>query len=139
MPNTTRSLQNLQVYQLALRCSVEVYDLAQQFPEGEDRYLVRRMLATSRAVRAQIAIAWGQRRKGEVLLRQLIAAQSAAAEMQTWIEAAICLGYISPASGQDLYDRYRYLDTVLDQLMETAAVGATQLENSVEVTLPATA
>lgn len=139
MQTSIQRFQDLQVYQLAFRCSVEVFTLAQQFPEDEDRYLVLKLLSTSRAVRAQIAAAWGWRRHRAVLLTKLSAAQLAAADMQTWLEAAICLGYLKPEAGQALHDRYRYLYTVLDQLMETAATGATRLEASLEHDFPATA
>ncbi|MEO0827711.1 MAG: four helix bundle protein [Cyanobacteria bacterium J06642_9] len=116
------SFQDLQVYQLAFRCSVEVYDLAKQFPETPDACLTHQLLATSRAVRAHIAAAWGKRRDPVALISQLSTAQLAAAVMQSWIEAAIGAGYLDAEVGQDLYDRYRCIFLALDQLMENGAV-----------------
>lgn len=146
MQTSIQSFQELQVYQLAFRCSVEVYELAQAFPENPDSYLTRRLLATSRAVRAHIARAWGKRRVGIAwpeanrlaLINQLSLAQLEAAEMQTWIEAAVAVGYLDGAAGQDLYDHYRCIFAALDQLMENALAGEKPVEER-EDDLPATA
>jgi four helix bundle protein len=140
MQKSIQSFQNLQVYRLAYNCSVEVYTLAQQFPEDANHYLTCQILATSRAVRAHIAAAWGQRRHREILLSKLSAAQWQAAEMQTWLEAAIVAGFVDGETGQVLYDRYRQLYTALDQLMATASsTDSTRLEHPPENSLPATA
>ncbi|MEL6383265.1 MAG: four helix bundle protein [Cyanobacteria bacterium J06626_18] len=134
-----RSFRDLQVYQLAFRYSVEVYDLVQHFPQGFDRYLAQQLLARSQAVRTNIAAAWGQRRDRTALINCLCAAQLEAAEVQIWIEAAIGVAYLDTEVGQDLGDGYRYLFATLDQLMASASLGAKRLEESEFSTLPATA
>ena len=140
MQKSTQSFQNLQVYRLAYNCSVEVYTLARQFPEDSNPDLTYKFLATSRAVRAHIAAAWGQRRNRERLIGQLSAAQLQTAEMQTWLEAAIGTGCVDGETGQDLYDRYRQLYTALDQLMANASsTDSTRFEKPPENNLPATA
>ena len=139
MQTKTQNFRDLQSYQLAFRCSVDVHTLIQLFPEAE-RPLALKLLSTAYAVRAQIAAGWGQRRNREGLLIKLNAAQLAATEMQRWIEAAIAFGYLDPEAGQDLYDRYRTLYGALDQLMEIAAASTIQLaEISFEDELPASA
>lgn len=138
MQTKIQSFQDLQVYQVAFRCSVDVYDLIQPFPEAE-RPLALKLLSTAHAVRAQIAAGWSQRRNRTELLIQLSAAQLATTEMQRWLEAAMAFGYLDADAGQDLYDRYRNLYAVLDQLMETAAIGVSRLEASFEEDLPASA
>lgn len=138
MQTTIHSFQDLQIYQLAFKCSVEVYEQAQQFPEDADIRVARKLLATSRAVRAHIAAAWGKRSDRQTLITKLSAAQFEATEMQIWIEGAIAAGYLDAESGQDLCDRYRHISTALDQLMEKAAVKAQSTENFGN-TLPASA
>lgn len=138
MTTSKLTFQDLRVYQLAFRCSADVYHFVQRFPEAE-RPLALKLLSTAHAVRAQIAAAWGQRRNCTELLLKLSAAQLAAMEMQRWLEAAIAFGYLDVDAGQDLYDRYRNLDAALDQLMETAAMGASRLEASFAGDLPASA
>jgi len=104
-----------------------------------DRASALKLSSTAHALRAQIAAAWGQRRNRTELLLKLSAAQLAAMEMQRWLEAAIAFGYLDADAGQDLYDRYHNLDAALDQLMETAAMGASRLEASFADDLPASA
>ncbi|ASC69567.1 hypothetical protein XM38_004940 [Halomicronema hongdechloris C2206] len=133
------SFQDLQVYQLAFRCSVEIYDLAQHFPEETSACLTRQILATSRAVRAHIAAAWGKRRDRKALITQLSEAQLKAAEMQTWIEAAVAVGYLDGDAGQALSDHYRRIFSSLDQLMEGALVGERRRSEDSTNDLPATA
>jgi four helix bundle protein len=139
MQRFIQSFQDLQAYQLAFQCSVEVYHLAQAFPEDPTACLAHQTVATSRAVRAHIAAAWGQRRNCTALIGKLSDAQLAAAEMQIWIEAAIHAGYLDATAGQDLCDRYRRIMNALDQLMEQTLTGAQPPQVSHEVSFPATA
>lgn len=138
MQTKIQSFQNLQVYQLAFRCSVDIYHLIQLFPDAE-RPLALKLSSTAHAVRAQIAAAWGQRRNCAGLLIKLSAAQLAATEMQRWLEAAMAFGYLDVDAGQDLYDRYRNIYGALDQLMATAAARTTQSRGNFEDDLPASA
>lgn len=139
MQTKVQSFQDLQSYQLAFHCSIDIYHLIQPFPDAE-RLLALKLLSTAHSVRAQIAAGWGQRRNCEGLLIKLSAAQLATTEMQRWIEAAIAFGHLDAEAGQDLYDRYRTLYGALDQLMETAAVSTTQPATaSFEDDLPASA
>jgi four helix bundle protein len=133
------SFRDLQVYQLAFEGSVDLYRLIQQFPQGFDTYLAGKILSTSRAVRANIAVAWGKRRNLEALIDHLSTAQLEAAEMQIWIEAAIGAGYITADVGQGLYDRYRCIYVALDQLMTSAMATAKRSQGSQEVVWRATA
>lgn len=137
--NSIRSFRNLQVYQLAFRCSVDLYDLTQTFPEDSNTNLAQKLLTTSRAVCAHIAAAWGKRRHRTNLISHLSTAQLETTEVQIWIEAAIAAGYLGPDTGQDLCDRYRYLAAALDQLMANASLGTKRWEESDGEALPATA
>lgn len=137
-----RSIQchpTVQVYQMAFQGSVVIDRWAQPLLEATDVYLVQQFLATSQAVRTHIAAAWGQRQQRGEFIAGLSTAQLAAAEMQTWIEAAIAAGYLDPDFGQDLYDHYRNLYTALDQVMAVAATAPSLSEKKAKSTLPATA
>lgn len=138
MKKSVQSFQDLHVYQLAFQCSVDVYDLVQQFPDPADDPLAHQVLSTAHSVRAHIAAAWGQRGKRDVLIDRLSSAQLDAMDVQINIETAICAGYLDAEVGQDLCDRYRCISTALDHLMETAAVG-TSTDGRYEHSLPATA
>ena len=139
MQRPIHCLSTLQVYRMAFQGSVVVSHWARPLLEATDVYLVQQFLATAQAVRAHIAAAWGRRHQRADFIAGLSAAQLAAAEMQTWIEAAIAAGYLDPDPGQDLYDHYRDLYRALDQLMATASAATISLEENADTTLPATA
>lgn len=139
MQRPTHHLQTLQVYQTAFQGSVAVSRWAQPLLETSEVYLIRQFLATSQAVCDHLASAWSQRPHREGFIAGLSNAQLEAAEMQTWIEAAIAAGYLAPDAGQDLYDHYRSLYTALDQLMAIASTTTVPLEENAEKALPAIA
>lgn len=123
MQKSVQSFQDLRVYQLALKNSVDLHTLLQSLANDSDMGLVHQLLTTSHQVRACIAAAWGKRRDGPALMGHLSAAHFQSTEMPIWLEAAIHTGYLEPEVGQSLCDRYRYLSTALDQLMETTSIG----------------
>lgn len=139
MQSVIYRFQDLQVYQLAFGCSSDLYGLLQQFSESGNLPLTRKLLATSHAVRANIAVAWSKRRNPVALIDHLSTAQLAAADMQLWLEAAIATGYLTADAGQDLYDRYRCIYLALDHLMENAAAATRRQQGNQGVIWRATA
>lgn len=139
MQRPIHRVQPLQIYQMAFQGAGEVSRWAQPLLETSEDYLIQQFLATSQAVCAHLADAWGQRRHREGFITALSTAQLQATEMQTWIESAIAAGYLTPDAGQDLYDHYRSLYTALDQLMATTSTATIPLEENVETALPAIA
>ncbi|NEQ44347.1 MAG: four helix bundle protein [Leptolyngbya sp. SIOISBB] len=133
------SYQQLPVYQMAFQGSTTVYHWAQPLLATSDADVIGQLLTLSRAICADIAAAWSQRRQRAGFISHLSTAHLAATEMQSWIEAAIVTGALTPDTGQDLHDHYRDLSTALDQLMATA-VAVPQLSEKTSVNaLPATA
>ncbi|MEM6433486.1 MAG: four helix bundle protein [Cyanobacteria bacterium P01_D01_bin.115] len=133
------SYQQLSAYQMAFQGSIAVYHWAQPLLETSDADVVGQLLTLSRALCADIAAAWSQRRQRAGFISHLSTAHLVATEMQSWIEAAIVTGALTPDAAQDLHDHYRDLSTALDQLMATAvAVPHRSEKDSVNV-LPATA
>jgi four helix bundle protein len=139
MQTAVYRFQDLQIYQLAFDCSADLYRLSQHVSEEASLPLTRKLLATSRAVRANIATAWGKRRDLIALIDYLSKAQLAAADMQLWIEAAIATGYLTADAGQDLHDRYHCIYFALDQLMENAITAAQRRQGSQQAVWLATA
>lgn len=137
--NLTTTYRKLPVYQRAFHGSIVIYHWAQPLLETSDASFIRPLLATSRAICTHIATAWSQRRNREGFIGNLSTAQLATADMQSWIEAAIVAGILTPDAGQDLYDYYRELYTALDQLMATPLTASIPLKRTPENALPATA
>lgn len=137
--NFIASYRELPVYQMAFQGSVSIYYWAQPLLETSDADVIRSLLATSRAICAHIAAAWSQRRQREGFIDNFSTAQLAASEMQSWIEAAIVTGDLTPDAGQDLHDHYRDLYVALDQLMARALTKPQLPQNIPANSLPATA
>lgn len=130
MQDFIRNYQELQVYQLAFNCSVEVYQRSRQFPSEERVLLTRQSLTASRSVCASIAEAWGKRRYRKAFMAKLSDAQSEAAEMQTWVQFAVQCGYLNREVGQQLFGRYRLIYAALDRLIENADVWVKPMEGA---------
>ena len=122
MHDFIHSYQELQVYQLAFNCSVDIYRLSRAFPEEEQDLLTRQSLTASRSVCASIAEAWGKRRYRKAFVAKLSDAQAEAAEMQTWVQVAIRCGYLDTETGQELFGHYHTIFAALDRLIENASV-----------------
>jgi four helix bundle protein len=122
MQDFIHSYQELQVYQLAFNCSVEIYRRSRGFPDEEKDLLTRQSVTASRSVCASIAEAWGKRRYCKAFVAKLSDAQSEAAEMQTWVQVAIQCGYLDGEVGQKLFHQYRIIFAALDRMIADAAV-----------------
>jgi len=138
MQRPTNYLETQQVHQMTFQGLKAVAHWAQPRLDTSEVYLIRQFLATAQAVCAHLTTALGQRRHCEGFITALSAAQLQAAEMQTWIEAAIAAGYLTPDAGQDMYDHYRRLYTALDHLMAMASTALIPLENASENALQVT-
>ena len=132
MQDFIHSYQELQVYQLAFKCSMDVYRLSRGFPDEEKDLLTRQSLTASRSVCASIAEAWGKRRYRKAFVSKLSDAQAEAAEMQTWIQTAIRCGYLPQEVGQELFGRYRLIFAALDRLIDNAAVWVKTTEGALQ-------
>ena len=122
MSDFIRSYQELEVYQLAFKCSTHIFQLSRQFPAEERILLTRQALTASRLVCTGIAQAWGQRRYRQTFIAKLSDAQAEAAEMQTWVLFAVQFGYLKREAGQKLLGRYRLIFAALDRLIDDADV-----------------
>lgn len=128
MQDFIHSYQELQVYQLAFNCSMDIYRISREFPEEEKDLLTRQSITASRSVCASIAEAWGKRRYRKAFVAKLSDAQSEAAEMQTWVQVAIRCGYLDSEAGQELFGQYGLIFAALDRLIENASVWVKPLE-----------
>ncbi|MEM8809988.1 MAG: four helix bundle protein [Cyanobacteria bacterium P01_G01_bin.38] len=116
-----RTYQELQVYQLAFKGAMQIYQLSQQFPPEEESMLTQQMITASRSVCANLAEAWGKRRYHKAFIAKLNDAESEAAEVQTWIVFAVSCQYLEAEVGQDLLGQYRTIFAALGRLIENAA------------------
>lgn len=112
--------QELHAYQVAFDAAMQLFEQSQSFPEAERHLLTQQMLRSSRTVCANLAKAWQKRRHKGAFVAQLNAAETEAAETQTWLEFAVLCGYLEEEVGQELYQHYAEVLARIDRLIEHA-------------------
>ena len=103
-----RSHEELDVYQLAFKAAMRIFEVSKKFPREETYSLTDQIRRSSRSVCSNIAEAWRKRRYEAAFVSKLNDAESEAAETQTWVRFAVECGYLSQEQGQELYETYDY-------------------------------
>jgi four helix bundle protein len=98
--------QELNVYQVSFEGAMRVFEVVQNFPEGERRSLTEPLVRVSRMVCIKLAESWQRRRYREAFVARLYQAAAAAAETQTWLEFAVLCSYLDTQTGQELFHQY---------------------------------
>lgn len=114
MYHRIRSHAELEVYQLAFKTAMEVFEISKKFPREETYSLTDQIRRSSRSVCSNIAEAWRKRRYEAAFISKLNEAESEAGETQTWLQFSIRCGYISEQLGDELYNTY---DLVIGKLV----------------------
>lgn len=104
-----RSHRQLEVYQTAFDCAMQIFRLSRAFPLEERFALTDQIRRSSRSVAANIAEAWRKRRYEAAFIRKLSDAEPEATETRVWIEFAVRCQYIDRAEGAALYRTYERL------------------------------
>jgi four helix bundle protein len=86
--------RDLEVYQMAFRVAMEIFELSKAFPEEETYSPTDQMRRSSRLVCANLAEAWRKRRYEKAFISKLSDSEGEAAETQVWLEFAVGCGYI---------------------------------------------
>lgn len=117
---TLRSVRDLQVYQLAFRMAMRIFELSKAFPPEERYALTDQMRRSARSVCANLAEGWRKRRYRAVFLHKLSDATQEAAETQTWAEFACASHYLTNQTFQELDEAYEHIFAML-RTMESKA------------------
>jgi len=104
-----QSHEELDVYQLAFRNAMKIFDISKTFPQEERYSLTDQIRRSSRSVCSNVAEAWRKRRYEAAFISKLNDAESEAAETQTWINFAIECDYLSKGVGQEMYETYDHI------------------------------
>ena len=104
-----QSHEELDVYQLAFKAAMRIFEVSRGFPREEVYSLTDQIRRSSRSVCSNIAEAWRKRRYEAAFVSKLNDAESEAAETQVWIRFAVECGYLSKESGQELYQTYDHI------------------------------
>jgi len=101
-----QSHRELEVYQLAFRTAMCVFEISKGFPKEERYSLTDQVRRSSRSVCANLAEAWRKRRYEAAFLAKLSDAEAEAAETQMWLDFAVECGYLEENIRDELPQAY---------------------------------
>src|ERR1041384_5674457 len=113
MSQKIRSHCDLQVYQKAMGCAMDLFELSKSFPKEEVYSLTDQIRRSSRSVCANLAEAWRKRRYEATFIRKLNDSEAAATETQTWLEFPVRCEYLTSNVGRDLFNEYKSVISML--------------------------
>ncbi|MEJ2628859.1 MAG: four helix bundle protein [bacterium] len=88
-----KTYRDLDVYQLAMKGAVRIFELTKLFPKEERFSLTDQIRRASRSVCSNLAEAWRKRRYRAAFICKLNESESEGAETQVWAELAYNIGY----------------------------------------------
>lgn len=112
-----RHFRELDVYQLAMKTSMILFELSKTFPMEERYSLTDQVRRSSRSVCANIAEAWRKRRYPNSFVSKLSDAEAEAAETQVWIEFSVKSGYLDPNDADKLDKQYEFIQGKIVQML----------------------
>jgi four helix bundle protein len=104
-----QSHDELDVYRLAFKAAMRIFELSKKFPREEVFSLTDQIRRSSRSVCSNIAEAWRKHRYVAAFTSKLNDAESEAAETQCWIRFAAECGYWSKDIGNELNQTYDHI------------------------------
>jgi four helix bundle protein len=113
---TLRHFRDLEVYKLAFRCAMEIYQLTKAFPTEERYSLTDQIKRSSRSVCSNVAEAWRKRKYKAVFKNKMTDAMQEASETQSWLEFCIACNYIDHATFQALDAEYEKVIAMLNSM-----------------------
>ncbi len=111
------SFRELEVYKLARKLSMEIFEFTKSFPKEERYSLTDQIRRSSRSVGAQIAEAWAKRRYEKHFISKLTDADGEQQETQHWIESAYDCQYINNNQKSYFIDKYSQVGKMLQSMI----------------------
>ncbi len=109
-----RDHRELEVYKLAFKCAMEIFQISKSFPKEEKYSLTDQIRRSSRSVCANISEAFRKRRYPKSFITKLVDSEGEAAESQTWLQFAIECKYIEKNVADRLSEEF---DKIIGKLV----------------------
>lgn len=117
-----QSHEELDVYQLALKAAMRIFQVSKAFPREETYSLTDQIRRSSRSVCSNTAEAWRKRRYEAAFVSKLNDAESEAAETQTWLRFVVECGYLAEKVRQELHQTYDYIiGTLVNMIIDPSS------------------
>lgn len=115
-----QSFRDLEVYKLARKLSLEIFNITKTFPKEEMYSLTDQIRRSSRSVGAQIAESWAKRKYEKHFISKLTDVDGEQLETQHWIETSFDCGYISKKVNDKLLEEYFSVGKMLNSMINKA-------------------
>jgi len=109
-----RTHNDLDVYKIAFKAAMEIFELSKKFPVEEKYSLTDQIRRSSRSVSANLAEAFRKRKYPKAFVSKLSDSEGEAAETQVWLDFALCCQYIDAPIHKNLIENY---DQVIGKLV----------------------
>ena len=114
------SVRELEVYQLAFRTAMEIFELSKTFPIEEKYSLTDQIRRSSRSVCTNLSEGWRKRKYQAVFVNKISDAAQEAAETQTWLEFALKCTYIDQKTFTELDEKFEHIFAMLNTMAQKA-------------------
>jgi four helix bundle protein len=111
------SARDIDVYKLAYKASMEIYNLTKTYPTEEKYDLVSQIRRSSRSVPANIVEAWRRRRYPKNFVSKLNDCETEADETLYWLDVSLDCNYIDKVTHDKLYDEYDHILSMLVKMI----------------------
>jgi four helix bundle protein len=111
-----KSARDLNVYQLAYRLAMEIFEITKRFPKEETFSLTDQMRKSSRSVAINIREGYAKRRYEQVFIRHLNDSLGSSEEIRGWLDFARDCRYMTKDEHKKLDDRYDEVNAMLYSL-----------------------
>ena len=115
--NIIRTHRELEVYRLAYKLALDIYELSKIFPRKEIYSLNSQIKRSSRSVPANLAEAFRKRRYQKAFIAKLSDAEAESAETHTWLDFSRDHGYLSENNHADLSNKYELVISMIIKMI----------------------
>ncbi len=113
-----KGFKDLDVYHLAYRLSMHIFELSKTFPEEERYALTDQIRRSSRSVCSNIAEGYRKRIYPSHFKSKMSDADAEASETLVWLDFAHNCAYISKETHQHLYSKYEQVGRMLGGMIK---------------------
>lgn len=100
------SHKDLEVYKLAYKLAMEIFEFSKSFPKEEKYSLTDQIRRSSRSAAVNLPEAWRKRKYPKHFVSKITDSEGEASETQSWLEFSKDCGYISEEIRQRLDKEY---------------------------------
>lgn len=108
-----KSFRELEVYKIAFKAAVEIYEISKSFPPEEKYSLTDQIRRSSRSVCTNIGEAWKKRIYPAAFVAKLSDSEAEGAETQVWLDFSLRFDYINNKTYKRLDDKYEHIGAML--------------------------